>query len=70
MKKKNSFKQFYLFMVLFALLLSNMANAQTSDSKNLNAWSTVSIEYKPNKKWSFELPEHLRLKENLSLLHE
>ncbi len=70
MKKKNSYKQVCLLMVLFGLMVSNMANAQSSDSKNLNAWSTVSIEYKPNKKWSFELAEQLRLKENLSLVDE
>ncbi|MBP0903323.1 DUF2490 domain-containing protein [Mariniflexile gromovii] len=70
MKKIVNIKPFCLFILLLSVVFPMNINAQTSNSKNLNAWSTVSIEYKLNKKWSFELAEQLRLKENLSLVDE
>ncbi len=70
MKKEKSFKHLCLFMLLLSVLFSNTIYAQTEDSKNLNLWSSVEIEYKLNKKWSFELAEQLRLKEDISLVDE
>ena len=70
MKNQNSYKQIFFLAIVLSVLFSNTINAQTEDSKNLNLWSSVEIEYKLNKKWSFELSEQLRLKENISLVDE
>ncbi|WP_372756623.1 DUF2490 domain-containing protein [Mariniflexile sp.] len=68
MREVKNYKHVCLLMLLFGFVFTNKIIAQTSDSKNLNAWTTIEIEYKLNKKWSFSLAEQLRLKENLSLV--
>lgn len=39
----------------------------TSNSDDLETWTSVKLRYKASKKWAFELQEQLRLKENSSV---
>ena len=61
--KLNFNKQILLFLLLIAF---TTGFSQTSDTKNLESWSAINLKYKLNKKWSFDLEEQLRLKENIS----
>ena len=44
--------------------------SQSEDVKDLESWTSISLKYKLNKKWSFELEEQLRLDENISEIGE
>ena len=56
---------FLKLIVLNAILFTSLNFAQTADS-DWASWSTMGVEYKLNKKWSFGLEEQFRLKENFS----
>lgn len=47
-------------------LLVSMLYSTSNYAQDLETWSTLGLEYKLNKKWSFALEEELRLKENSS----
>jgi hypothetical protein len=70
MKPKKQYKQFYFIMILIGVLFVKTSYAQTDDTSDLKSWNTIGIEYKLNKKWSFELEEQLRLDENISEISE
>lgn len=56
---------------LFFLFLQASVYAQTQETilvRDFEAWTSVGIAYKPNKKWSFELLERLQLKDNASVV--
>ena len=44
--------------------------SQSGDTSDLESWNSLGLEYKLNKKWSFELEEQLRLDENISEIAE
>ncbi|PCJ96084.1 MAG: hypothetical protein COA50_07845 [Flavobacteriaceae bacterium] len=56
-------------LILVVLLSVSWIFAQEGgleEVKDLEAWSTIGLEYKLNKKWSFGLEEQLRLKTDVS----
>lgn len=57
-----------LFPCTLLLLLFTITLFSQSENRDLEAWSSIGIVYKANKKWSFELEEQLRLKENVSII--
>ena len=52
--------------LILTVFLSLNSNAQDEDLNDWESWNSVGLKYKLNKKWSFGLEEHLRLKENIS----
>lgn len=55
------------FIALISTLFFSISSyAQDEDLTDWESWNSVGLKYKLNKKWSFELEEHLRLKENIS----
>lgn len=68
MKFLNPKKILLLNILLFSVFFMGITNAQTEGEKDWASWNIIGIEYKLNKKWSFELEEQLRLKENISVI--
>jgi hypothetical protein len=66
MKIKKTNQLFLKLMLLNVVLFTNLNYAQTEGEKDWASWSTIGVEYKLNKKWSFGLEEQFRLKENFS----
>lgn len=60
---KNKIKFTSLILIVFSTFISF---AQEEDLNDWESWNAVGLKYKLNKKWSFELEENLRLKENIS----
>ncbi|NNG11505.1 MAG: DUF2490 domain-containing protein [Arenibacter sp.] len=58
------------YTVYILVLATTFGFTQSDDNSDLENWSTLSLEYEPNKKWSFELEEQLRLDENMSEISE
>ncbi len=57
------------FLILLAIILSTMGYSQSrtsSDVRDFEAWTSIELNYKLNKKWKFGLQEQLRLKEDAS----
>ena len=52
------------------LLATTFGFSQSEDYSDLESWSSLGLKYEPNKKWSFELEEQLRLDENMSEISE
>ena len=54
--------------IAFALTVffSFSSYAQDEDLTDWESWNSIGVKYKLNKKWSFSLEEHLRLKEDIS----
>lgn len=65
----NKYKWFSKVLVLVFFLSANNLFSQSDDS-DLESWTSLGIKYKLNKKWSFDLEEQLRLKENISEIDE
>lgn len=61
--KLNFNKQILLLLLLIAF---TTGFSQTVDTNDFESWSAINLKYKLNKKWSFDLEEQLRLKENIS----
>ena len=59
-------KQTAFIVCVLTLLLIQKNYAQDEDLNDWESWNSIGIKYKLNKKWSFELEENLRLKENIS----
>lgn len=59
-------KKTSLTLLILTLLFVQKSHAQDEDLNDLQSWNSIAIKYKLNKKWSFELEESLRLKENIS----
>ena len=60
-----------LITTLICLFCFTIVHAQTSETievSDLETWTSIQVEYELNKKWSFELEEQLRLKNNSSEL--
>jgi hypothetical protein len=60
-----------LITTLICLFCFTIVHAQTSETievSDLETWTSIQFEYELNKKWSFELEEQLRLKNNSSEL--
>lgn len=55
---------FTVFVLTTFFIQNNYA--QNDDLNDWESWNSIGLKYKLNKKWSFELEEHLRLKENIS----
>jgi len=56
-----------LFTLLVITCLFSQNNyGQDEDLNDWESWNSIGIKYKLNKKWSFELEQDLRLKENIS----
>lgn len=70
MKNQNRQKLSFYIALLLCIILVQTNYAQSDDTKDLEGWSSIGIEYKLNKKWSFELEEQLRLDENISEIGE
>jgi len=70
MKYQKNKIPFQIAVVVISLLFTSDIYAQTDDSSDLAAWSSIGIGYKLNKKWSFGLEEQLRLKNNISEIDE
>ncbi|SDR80994.1 Protein of unknown function [Polaribacter sp. KT25b] len=65
--KSNKTNQLFLKLVLLNIVLFTSVNlAQSEGETDWASWSTIGVEYKLNKKWSFGLEEQFRLKENFS----
>ena len=58
-------KKTYLSLLL-SIMFASVTFAQTG-SDDMETWTSVRLRYKASKKWSFELQEQLRLKENSSV---
>lgn len=52
------------------LLATTFGFSQSEGYSDLESWSSLGLKYEPNKKWSFELEEQLRLDENMSEISE
>ncbi len=65
---KLQFKKNTIALLLIAI--TSIGFAQTEDTKDLESWNSINLEYKLNKKWSFDLEAQLRLKENASEVSE
>lgn len=59
----------FIILVLTTLWTYN-TYAQTEDTKDLESWNSISLKYKLNKKWDFDLETQLRLKEDISEISE
>lgn len=57
-------------IVMLFLATTTMGFSQTEDTKDLESWNSVNLEYKLNKKWSFDFEAQLRLKEDISEIDE
>lgn len=56
-----------IYFLLIAAFLSNQSSfAQDEDLNDWESWNSIGLKYKLNKKWSFDLQEHIRFKENIS----
>ncbi|MFD1293063.1 DUF2490 domain-containing protein [Lutibacter holmesii] len=55
-----------LILLAFTLFVVQKNQAQDEDLNDWESWNSIGIKYKLNKKWAFELEQHLRLKENFS----
>lgn len=58
-------KKTYLSLLL-SVMFASVSFAQTG-SDDMETWTSVRLRYKASKKWSFELQEQFRLKENSSV---
>lgn len=58
-------KKTYLSLLL-SIMFASVSFAQT-ESDDMETWTSVRLRYKASKKWSFELQEQFRLKENSSV---
>lgn len=68
--KKMAWRSF-LYVILLAIPTSLIAqNGTYVEVRDLESWSTVQLNYKANKKWTFGLQEQLRLKDNSSTVSE
>lgn len=56
-----------LLSILLIVIITNFGYSQNSDLAN---WTTIGLEYKLNKKWSFGIEEQLRIKEDISTIDE
>ncbi|MDE3742020.1 DUF2490 domain-containing protein [Maribacter polysaccharolyticus] len=56
--------------LIVALMIGVSGFSQTEDTDDLQSWTAISLKYKLNKKWSFELEEQLRLDANISEVSE
>jgi hypothetical protein len=68
--KTQKIKQTYFIAFLVSIISISTCYSQDDDTKDLENWSSIGLKYKLNKKWSFELEEHLRLDENISEIGE
>ena len=59
-------------LIALSTFLLSVGNgySQSGDTSDLESWNSLGLEYKLNKKWSFELEEQLRLDENISEIAE
>lgn len=57
-------------VLLAVLMVTTLGFSQSEDTSDLESWNSLGLEYKLNKKWSFELEEQLRLDENISEIAE
>ena len=62
-------KYFLKFLCCFLFLPISMFS-QTSENKDVALWSTVGVQYSPTKKIKIGLEQHLRLKEDASVIDE
>lgn len=63
-------KSFFFRTLLIGIVCIHTIHSQTEDTNDLESWNSITVRYKPNKKWSFELQEQLRLDENISEISE
>jgi len=64
----------FIKLKLFSIIIFTMILAcpifsqnETDNDNDFETWSSIEIEYKPTKKWSFALEEQIRLKDNSSV---
>ena len=60
-------KKTYIALFVGILSVGFAFGQNTSNSDDLETWTSVRLRYKASKKWAFELQEQLRLKENSSV---
>ncbi len=60
-------KSTFILSIFLIILSFNIGYSQNSDLAN---WTTIGLEYKLNKKFSFQFEEQVRLKENISQIDE
>ncbi|MEO9510952.1 MAG: DUF2490 domain-containing protein [Flavobacteriaceae bacterium] len=70
MKNTKPYIKSFFKVLLMGIISINATHAQTEDTNDLESWNSITIKYKPNKKWNFELQEQLRLDENISEVSE
>lgn len=58
-------KLIFTFLVI-TCLFSQKNYGQSEDLNDWESWNSIEIKYKLNKKWTFELEENIRFKENIS----
>ncbi|WP_111707318.1 DUF2490 domain-containing protein [Lutibacter citreus] len=69
MKSTINKHSYFIALIVFTMVITT-GFSQTEDTNDLENWSSINLEYKLNKKWSFVLEEQLRLDENISEIGE
>ena len=59
-------KKTAIIVLVLTILCVHKNYAQDEDLNDWESWNSIGLKYKLNKKWSFELQENLRLKEDIS----
>lgn len=61
-------KKYIILIILFNVLINRgFAQLPGADVKDFQAWASVEVSYKLNKKWTFKLEEQLRLKNDAKI---
>lgn len=66
-RKIKGMKKYVLTLILIISLVSFTRAQDSSETKDLESWTSIGLKYKINKKWTVELLEQYRLKENISV---
>lgn len=70
MKKVQVKKQIIVRLIFINFLLLSTISLAQEGNKDWASWSSIGIDYKLNKKWTFGLEEQFRLKEDFSAVDE
>jgi hypothetical protein len=68
--QKRTFKHLICAILLCCAISVVAQDGTYVEVRDLETWSTIKLEYKPNKKWTLGLEEQLRLKDNSSTVNE
>ncbi len=67
---KITLKSFRLHLFLLGFYGMFISSSFGQSNSDLQSWNKIGVAYEPNKKWNFELEQHLRLDENISEISE